>query len=263
MKVVYVAGPFRGATPWRVELNVRRAEEEALNVWKLGAVALCPHTNSRNFEGECPDSTWINGTLELLRRCDAIFVLDGWKESKGTQGEIAEAEYMGLPIFFFDKGAGYAALGKWIAEPKGRTPAEVRRERSVCEGMLEWLGCMRGDSVYKRNGTPSLAPDRSLHHGRLLAYASAQTKLRRLMDELPEPSHHDHHGCAGCRERSGPICMHDSAGVTAPRVAGVTAPRVAMYVQQSTLSGSPQIMPTWCPLLVAGVETQTPGCELQ
>lgn len=36
VKVVYIAGPFRAATPWLVEANVRRAEEVALAVWRLG-----------------------------------------------------------------------------------------------------------------------------------------------------------------------------------------------------------------------------------
>ncbi|MCG8435902.1 MAG: hypothetical protein MJA83_17910 [Gammaproteobacteria bacterium] len=42
MKIVYIAGPFRAKTPWRVEQNIRKAESWALHVWKMGAVAVCP-----------------------------------------------------------------------------------------------------------------------------------------------------------------------------------------------------------------------------
>jgi len=92
MKVVYVAGPYRGKDNWEIEQNVRRAEEVALRIWRTGqAVALCPHCETRFFQGAAPDDIWIAGTLELLRRCDAIFLLPGWITSVGARGEQQEA----------------------------------------------------------------------------------------------------------------------------------------------------------------------------
>ena len=66
MKVIYVAGPFRAATTWKIEQNCRLAEELALEVWKLGCAAICPHINSRFFQSECPDSVWREGDLEII-----------------------------------------------------------------------------------------------------------------------------------------------------------------------------------------------------
>ncbi len=109
LKVVYIAGPFRAATPWLIEQNVRRAEEVSLAVWRLGAAALCPHMNTRHFQDCAPDATWIEGTLELLRRCDAVLVQGDWKASTGTRGEVAEAERLGLPVFH-----DAAALREWL-----------------------------------------------------------------------------------------------------------------------------------------------------
>lgn len=99
MKVVYIAGAFRGATPWDVAENVRNAERYALSVARLGAMPLCPHANTQHFDGQRTAQFWIDGTLELLRRCDAMVLVPGWENSVGTKGEIAYCESVGLPVF--------------------------------------------------------------------------------------------------------------------------------------------------------------------
>lgn len=88
MKLIYVAGPFRGANSWEVECNIRRAETLALEVWRLGAAAICPHTNTRFFSGAAADSVWLDGDIEILRRCDAMILVDGWERSAGTRAEV-------------------------------------------------------------------------------------------------------------------------------------------------------------------------------
>lgn len=98
MFLVYVAGPFRGANSWEVELNVRRAEALSLEVWQIGMVAICPHTNTRFFQGTMKDDVWLTGDLEILHRCDAVLLAPGWELSKGTRVEIAEARKWGLPV---------------------------------------------------------------------------------------------------------------------------------------------------------------------
>jgi hypothetical protein len=99
MKVVYIAGPFTGATAWEVECNVRRAEEMALAVAEAGAMPLCPHTNSRFFHGQRNPAFWYAGTMELLRRCDAIVLIKGWRKSTGSIAEREEALRLGLTVF--------------------------------------------------------------------------------------------------------------------------------------------------------------------
>jgi nucleoside 2-deoxyribosyltransferase len=100
MKVVYIAGPFRAASAWGIEQNVRHAEELAFDVAHMGAMPLCPHTNSRFFHGLLTDEFWIEGTLELLRRCDAVLVVPAYEGSRGTASEIQEAKRLGKPVFF-------------------------------------------------------------------------------------------------------------------------------------------------------------------
>lgn len=99
MPVVYIAGPFRGPSAWDVESNIRRAETLALEVWRLGAAAICPHTNTRFFQGAAPDEVWLKGDLEILRRCDAVLMTPDWEKSSGAQAERDDAEEHGISVF--------------------------------------------------------------------------------------------------------------------------------------------------------------------
>jgi hypothetical protein len=99
MKIVYICGPFRAPTTWEVEKNVRNAEEKALEVAQAGYMPLCPHTNTRYFDGLLNDKFWLDGTLELLRRCDAVVLVRGWKDSHGARAEMEEAQRLSIPIY--------------------------------------------------------------------------------------------------------------------------------------------------------------------
>ncbi len=96
--VVYVAGPYRGPSEWAVKQNVALAESAALAVWALGAACICPHKNTERFGGALPDRVWLEGDLELVRRCDALLIVGEWRKSQGTLGEIEEASRNGIPI---------------------------------------------------------------------------------------------------------------------------------------------------------------------
>jgi hypothetical protein len=99
MKLIYVAGPFRGPSAWDIECNIRRAETLALEVWRLGAAAICPHANTRFFQNAAPDEVWLKGDLEMLRRCDAVILTPDWIRSSGVRAEVEEANRLCLPVF--------------------------------------------------------------------------------------------------------------------------------------------------------------------
>ncbi len=108
-KVVYIAGPYRGANTWEIESNIRRAEALALDVWRAGAAALCPHANTRFFQGALPDSVWLKGDLAMLAKCDAILMTDNWSQSVGACAERDFAVQHDIPVFY-----GVAALRAWL-----------------------------------------------------------------------------------------------------------------------------------------------------
>lgn len=116
MKVVYIAGPFRGPNAWEIEQNIRRAETLALEAWRCGVAVICPHTNTRFFQGAADDHIWLDGDLEILRRCDAILMTDDWQRSSGARAEHDEALRCGIvPLY------SIADLTKWNAERPSTT----------------------------------------------------------------------------------------------------------------------------------------------
>jgi hypothetical protein len=108
LKVVYIAGPFRSASKFipgeqdafGVHSNVMQAMAAALQVWQAGAVALCPHANTFCFQGAAPDSVWLDGDIELLRRCDAVLMTPNWERSSGARKERDIAINEGIPVCY-------------------------------------------------------------------------------------------------------------------------------------------------------------------
>lgn len=124
MKVIYIAGKYRGKTPWEVEQNIRAAEDVAAKVWAMGHVALCPHANARHMlPGLISDEAALAGTLELMRRCDAVVLVPNWRDSAGARAEVAEARRLGLPVF-----------GDWVTSPSSESIVAI-----TLEELHEWI----------------------------------------------------------------------------------------------------------------------------
>ena len=102
MRVVYIAGPHDARSDDGISANVRRAEVAAMEVWSRGAAAICPHTNSPRPElsSQLPRSVWLFGDLELMRRSDAVLLLEGWDASLGAIAEREEAIRLGKPCLY-------------------------------------------------------------------------------------------------------------------------------------------------------------------
>ena len=98
-QVIYIAGPYRANGVRTTLENVRAAEACAIQVTALGHYHYTPHLNSAFFDGIAPDEFWLAHGLEMLKRCDALVLLQGWKESSGTRQELADAQLLGLTIY--------------------------------------------------------------------------------------------------------------------------------------------------------------------
>ena len=109
IKIVYVAGPYRAKSGAHdasvyneIEENIRRAEAAAIRLWDAGFGVLCPHLNTAHFEVKCPNvgtEAYLETDLQLLRACDILYLLPGWKGSSGSVGEKNMAKRLGLPIY--------------------------------------------------------------------------------------------------------------------------------------------------------------------
>jgi hypothetical protein len=64
-----------------------------------GFAVICPHLNSRRFSGICDEEWFLEGYREILTRCDAAFLLEGWQDSEGSRAEDELAGRICIPVF--------------------------------------------------------------------------------------------------------------------------------------------------------------------
>ena len=122
MKVVYLAGPLRGKNGWQMELNIRRAESLSLEVWKLGAACICPHSMNRFFLGalgHMGDQAFLNGDFAIIEKCDAILFTSDWKKSTGARAEHKVAKRCGI-VMLYD----LDELEAWLVQEEDREMVE-------------------------------------------------------------------------------------------------------------------------------------------
>lgn len=84
MKVVFISGPYRASSWEGIEQNIQRAKQAAIKIWQSGDCAICPHMNTAHFDGLADDKMWLDGCLEIMSRCDEVFMLKGWEKSEGS-----------------------------------------------------------------------------------------------------------------------------------------------------------------------------------
>ena len=74
MPILYISGPFSSSDNLHgVEQNILTASKYALEAWKNGYAALCPHKNTSGYQHTAgiPYETWINGDLSFIERMDS------------------------------------------------------------------------------------------------------------------------------------------------------------------------------------------------
>jgi hypothetical protein len=104
MKVIYVAGALSGKNDNEVWNNIVLARSHALELWKQGWAVICPHLNSLYMghgteDKDCFD-LFLAGDCEIITRCDAIYMLPNWKNSRGARLEFETAIAYNLEIIY-------------------------------------------------------------------------------------------------------------------------------------------------------------------
>ena len=100
MNLIYTAGKYRAKTEYEVWVNIQTADYYGAELIKKGFFPVIPHKNTAFFGGLKDDKFFLDGTLEMLRRCDSIFMLPDWESSEGARNEHAEAQKLGLKIYY-------------------------------------------------------------------------------------------------------------------------------------------------------------------
>lgn len=92
-KKVFISGPMSGYDNFNreafmeAEKKLKEAGYSVFNpAWLLG------------LDSEWDTASIMAIDMAALSRCDAIYQLDGWRESKGAKAEYRTAEWLGLDI---------------------------------------------------------------------------------------------------------------------------------------------------------------------
>ena len=102
MKLIYIAAPYSDDP----EKNTEIARAAADRIKADGrAFPVTPHLLGGHGEPEY----MYAGTLELMRRCDAVLALPRWDQSRGALAEVRAADRAQQPVFYDE-----AELLRWI-----------------------------------------------------------------------------------------------------------------------------------------------------
>lgn len=104
MHKIYVAGPYSGNTLETLK-NMRVGIRKCLDLLLKGYAPFCPWLDYQYAlmlrEGEeLKVEDFYAYSLAWMEASDAVLLLPGWENSKGTLLEIARAEEISLPVFY-------------------------------------------------------------------------------------------------------------------------------------------------------------------
>ncbi len=90
MKRVYISGPIKGVVDYldnfaRVETKILHMGYEVVNPCTL------KHDHDKSYE------SYMKEDLKALLDCDFIYMLGGWRKSKGANFELETAKICGIP----------------------------------------------------------------------------------------------------------------------------------------------------------------------
>jgi hypothetical protein len=98
--LIYIAGALRSDIPGYIN-NCRKmiltAEEVRLQGYAVFIPCLDFLTGLTVGGYEFHD--YFDNSFEILKRCDAIFLVPGWQTSEGTKKEIALAQELNIPVY--------------------------------------------------------------------------------------------------------------------------------------------------------------------
>lgn len=98
--IVYIAGPYRSKYGRiGVIINIWKARQLAKKLWAKGIYTITPHLNSALMDRVCDSQIFLDGDIEIMKRCNYVLLLDSWNDSKGTINEIEVALSNGIRVF--------------------------------------------------------------------------------------------------------------------------------------------------------------------
>jgi nucleoside 2-deoxyribosyltransferase len=101
--LLYVAGPYSANETYSEQDHIKRAEQVSIQLIKQGFHVITPHKNTDGYEkyedGNITFDTWIEMDLNILKRCDGIYLFGDYQNSTGAMVELSYAYDNNIPIF--------------------------------------------------------------------------------------------------------------------------------------------------------------------
>lgn len=107
--MIYIASPYSSPIPEALALRFERVRRFTIHCLQMGIPAFSPIVYAHEMAkagGIATDAnTWVPFNTAMLRRSEAMFVymLPGWKESKGVTLELRQAKSMMIPVAFWNE----------------------------------------------------------------------------------------------------------------------------------------------------------------
>ena len=93
MKTIYISGAITGVDNYKELFEQKR--QELKEIYPSDYTIVCPHDVVKPFTNW---STAMAYCLNLLEKCQYIYFLDNWKQSKGARYEKRYAKKLGITI---------------------------------------------------------------------------------------------------------------------------------------------------------------------
>lgn len=103
MLKVYVAGKYSADNVLDVLKNIGRGEKMCAKLFSMGFAPFCPWHDKSYVIDNCEDDFTVKQfydySMAWLDVSDCIYLLSGWRSSKGTLAEIERATEINIPVF--------------------------------------------------------------------------------------------------------------------------------------------------------------------
>lgn len=152
MKLVYIAGPYRGKDITEVRKNIAAAKRTGIDLiaamekhvaetksrrWKSVDIAapIIPHMNTAlfDFQGQIenvPAAYYLDATMQMMLACHAVILVsrDAPMQSVGTNLECVRANEEGIPVF-----TSVPAYILYVKDPvfRGMVNLQVRQTKEI------------------------------------------------------------------------------------------------------------------------------------
>lgn len=93
--IVYISGPITGKPGY-----MRHFRKAQRNLEKEGHKVINPAVKNRVIPEGSPHEVYMEASIKLLKDCDCIYMLNGWKQSQGAIEEFIYAYEHNISITF-------------------------------------------------------------------------------------------------------------------------------------------------------------------